>query len=235
MEYTHASVGYTVAHPFEPPGWLGQRRLSSRILTASRCLAPLGPGPWALSWTNCTPEHRLKEANRLGVDPGALPALDHWLQTQMDNGLWGWPRWFASVSVARDFARQFLSGAGDAVILGVGLLDVGAQPLLEQYPDSLEPGTPGIVQFLRTGRELDPGGNRLGYEPLAEEYGDFHSWLCFNAEAFSSSEGGPEINAAGLIDRPEQATEVAERLGTALEGEQPHSWYPALLVSYPVG
>src|SRR5690349_3495860 len=101
------AAGYAAARPFRPRPPLDCTRLPQTVLTASACLAAVGPGPWALSWTSVAAEQRRQSAHDLGVPPDELPHLAEWLQARMDAGEWTWPRWFTTLATAREFVARF--------------------------------------------------------------------------------------------------------------------------------
>ena len=187
--------------------------------TASHCLAAVGPGPWALSWTSGSTERRRDSARELGVDPASLPLLDRWPKTRMDAGEWRWPRWFTALATAREFVARFCAPDPVTVDPGAGVAEAKARELELPIVPSEAP--------------LAPGGRALGYEPLgAEQGGDFHSWLCDDLEPVLRERLALRVNAQGLIDDLDVAAAAAREIIEPGVGAEPVPWFPALLVAY---
>jgi hypothetical protein len=191
----------------------------------------------ALSWTDVAEQSRRASADGLGVDPELLPQLAHWLETQMDRGEWIWPRWFASLPVAQEFAQRFCSPLDGTVVLGLGVTDATADQLLADHPESPSETTPsaGIVEQVRHRLPLAAGGDVLGWELLGDMWGDFHSWLCNDLEPILRDRLGVRVNRRGLIDDLDTAAAAAGYLNTHADtGAEAVPWFPALLVAYAV-
>ena len=212
-------AGYAAARPFRPAPPIHGARLPPALLTASSCLAAVGPGPWALSWTTGSAERRRDSARELGVDPAALPLLERWLQARMDAGEWTWPRWFTALATAREFVARFCARDPATAVIGIGVTEATVRELgLPIVPDE---------------RPLAPGGRALGYELLgAEMGGDFHSWLCNDLEPVLHERLALRVNAHGLIDDLDTAAAAARELMDPEVGAEPVPWFPALLVDY---
>jgi len=210
------AAGYSVARPFRPRPPLDCARLPQTLLTASDCLAAVGPGPWGLSWTTESVERRQESARALGVDPASLPLVERWLQARMDAGEWSWPRWFTAVGTAREFVARFCAPDPATVVLGVGVTEATARELA--LPDAAP---------------LAPGGQSLGYELLgAEQGGGVHSWHCNDLEPVLHERLAIRVNAHGLIDDPDTAAAAAREIMEPAVGAEPVPWFPALLVAY---
>lgn len=226
------AAGYLLCIPWEPPA---QHRdewaLPPRVLTASPCLAVIGPGPWGFSWVTDDGTSAL-DRERFGLANGREKEVGTWLDVQRKDGNYGWPNLFLDLPTARSFLRNF-QPTGDLVLIGLGLPVAALEPLLSDYSEKIR-AREGFLVGLQRGLPLAPNGMERGYEILGEEHGgSFHSWHCNNLAPVVSRELGVTVNQYGLIaDYPSamRATEIVRRPET---GAEPVAWDAWLLVEYP--
>lgn len=232
----HIALGYVLARPFDVPEWLAGERMPSRIVTASACLAAIGPGAWALPWVRMDESARADAATALGLSPGQLPTICEWVNTCMRARDWGWRGYFRTLGIAQRFIAAFEPEADDLLVLGLGLPADLVPNFLRDNPLP-EPGTKvGATAFATFGADrvgLADADAVLGYEVLNDDAaGGFHSWMCNRLEPDMHEALGIHINEHGLID-DEHAARTAAALIERDDRGEPGFWRPWLLARYP--
>jgi hypothetical protein len=211
-------------------------RLPASIVTASSCLAAIGPAGSALPWVRSSDEQRTADIEALGLTATQLESVATWIGEQHGLGTWGWPHVLRSLATARAFVRKFGPDASDLQVLLPALPDAMVDAYLADHPVSSNPrfATNGVEEAIRRRERPAPGGTRLGYELLGDEDdGDFHSWYCNDLEPLVHQQLGISVNQFGLIDDLDAAVGAAELLMQDDVGAEPVWWRPWLLIAYP--
>ena len=148
-----------------------------------------------------------------------------------------WPGVFASVEEARAYFRKYLARLTDVRLLEIALPEIYFEPALASSAPSRANEAESALHFMlsRKRKTAALAGTALGYEILGiEDGGHFHSFLCNQLQNEYSRELGITMNAAGLIDRLEDAKKATELTRRDDVGAEPVDWFPFLLVSHPL-
>ena len=207
--------------------------LPTRILSASNCIVEI-PDAWAVEWAKYQDSERQEEAATFGIEPEILPQVVTWVTSRLNSEEIGWPVVFYTLETAREFAKKFLPGNEDVVLLGIGLQQEFADVLLQEEKPPDNHGIPGVYQALGKGLALEGDGEVLGFEVLGYEWGGFHSWLCNGLEVGSSREFNIRPNSHGFISNLEDAAKSAEYASRETVGAEPALWQPWLVIKYPM-
>ena len=233
----HVSGGYRLVRPFRPDAaWAPPRLAGEPVLTVSSCLAPVGPGTWALSWGGDADP--AAEAVALGLVPDAVSSAVAWTEAAMLAGGWGWPEVCLSLDAARSFVAACVpSPPADLRLVGIGLPEdlVAACRSDHPLPTDRGVGATALDELVHRADPLAPGGTPLGYEVLGEELGGtFHSWWCHRLVAELEDELNFAVGPDGLIGDLATARAAASAVDGPPPRGEPVPWRPWLLVDYPL-
>jgi len=211
--------------------------LPDRILSASACICPQFPGPYAISWSSVEPENRASAFDKIGVPSGARKEAQEW-STRSFEALFGWPGVFFTPEAAQAVRSRFFAGS-DLAVVGIGLPAKYRHAFLsEATPDPPRAGfaprgKSGWLKVIEARKPLPVAGTPLGFELLNVEFGDLsHSWLCNNLERTFAERFGIRPNRAGFIESFEAADRCCEALENEEHGAEPDPWFPWLIVRY---
>ncbi len=149
-----------------------------------------------------------------------------WLATAYDEGDLLWPDVLTSPGVARSFAQRFTLPTESLVLLGLAL----PEPCVDDFLES-EPGYAGIPRLLRKHEPLAGDAEVLGYEVLAFEHDEFHSWMCTELGEHAVAELNVHPDGAGFLRTLEDAEHVSQWATSDAAGDG-KTWLPWLLVRY---
>jgi len=201
--------------------------MPERLVSLSSCIAPQLPEAWAIDWTGERPAERERLAAAFGIGPEGLPELLRWVTVRFDSEI-GWPDVCFGLDTARRLAT-FASG-DDVLLVGIGVDERCVSDVL----GSERAASAGMHGALIRRAPLAQGGESLGHDLVAANYGFSCSWLCSNGlEADVIAALGLRPNAHGLIDDPDAAAGAAEFLARPETGAEPGVWVPWLVVRYP--
>lgn len=212
------------------PGWeqLRTELLPDKLVSLSSCISPRLEVCWG--WGADSAPLVLD----FGIPQEKLEAFTAWCQGAYadDANMWGM---FFSTDGARRFARQFLPGAPDVMLIGAGLSKESPGINPRQPPEGEQFG---IEQWIEKQLSLEQGGAPLGFEVVSFSYGTFgHSWLCSGLEQDMHRLFGIRPNHRGLIGTYAEARKVCawiaedEMQGRRAEPEPYDVW---LLAAYPL-
>jgi hypothetical protein len=153
-----------------------------------------------------------------------------WSTEEFDR-VWGWPCVLYELETARDLHRRFLSSATNLRLLGLALPEDLVPAFLEEAKPIPNEGDIGFYTCLTSDRQIEPGGDPLGWEILGFDRG-FHSWLCNGLEKDVFQALGIRPATNGLIQSAADAKQAAEYCDQEGLGE-PVLWLPWLIVEYP--
>jgi hypothetical protein len=216
--------GYFIARPHERAEWMSDL-LPSVVLSASPCIADIGP---SLTWAERTKKGakwRREEAARLGIAPEQLEALARWLDDAYEGGRVRWPNVLATPEVGRSFAAEYALDTDSLVLLGIALPEHHVETFLREEEES------GIRQLLEERTPLAPEAEHLGYEVLGLDFSTFHSWLCNHLERDAARDLGVTPDERGFLKTLGEAERVAEWANED-EGTEPVLWQPWLVARY---
>jgi hypothetical protein len=233
------AVGYLLVRPLERTSFWSAELIPRWITSASSCLCPRFPGPYAIEWSSSSEEVRSAAFAKLGVPAALQPAARAWATESFEKEF-GWPSVFYSPNAAWNAKRIFVSEEVDARVIGVGL----SADALDRFLANAAP-PPGVEGYAPMGKSgpfamgsrrepLVPGGRTLGFEPMNVERGEpSHSWLCNSLETYAFEKLGIRPNADGLIETLEDAQRCCDSIARAEVGAEPGPWLPFALVEYP--
>lgn len=229
----HVGVGWVLARPWRPAWEWALDRLPSEIITVSRCLAVVGPGPWILPWVSERPKDS-GAAAALHIRPDRKAEAGTWVDERHRHGEWGWTSWFSSADVAREFAARFVDIVDGPRLIGLGLPADLVDDYLEAHQQLDWSGQSGAIKFLERREALPADSQALGYEILGQEYSYFHSWYCNQMESVVHERLGLSVNSDGLLDDIVDARAAATVVNDPAVKGEPVTWWPFLLVELPL-
>lgn len=223
------SAGYFLIRA-DNPGWdeLKSDLLPDQFISLSRHFSPRLDVTWG--WIPGSPQSALD----FGIPPAKLDAFLAWCQAdyQADMDIFST---FHSTKAARRTIERFAIDPANLHVIGAGL------PRELEEKDWREPSnehTPGIEKRIEQHLPLEPGGERLGFEVVGFEYGNFGcTWLCSNLHQAMHELFGIRPNQYGLIDHYADAKKVYdwiaedEMQGTRAEPIPYDVWQ---LIDYPL-
>jgi hypothetical protein len=199
--------------------------LPGPLISLSTCLAESAFEYW---WS----AENVESATGFGVPAGRLPELVTWYRDRFGVEF-GAPNVAFTLAVVHEFIEQFVEDPADLVVLGCALAADQADRLL-QHPAAPDQGEYGVYEAIRGDMPLDEGGEVLGYEVLSYEYGIEHSWLCGGLERDAREVLGISPGSWGLIAGESDARAVAAYANRDDVPTEPGTWFPWLVVRYPV-
>lgn len=219
------SAGYYLVLPTRRPQCVSSL-LPDPLLTLSNCVGEVAPAGWVVDNPGycLTEAQRLEEAAKIGIPAEFMPALTEWASAEM-----GSPHTcFESVLQARDFCTRFVRSK-DIVLLGIGLHCSLYGFLNSQTEDEANAGY-DIIDRLKRGRHMAPGGCLLGYELLGFDGMSFHSWLCHPLPEEAHEKFGVTPNPFGFLDSITEAMQVTRYAKET--GAEQAMWAPWLVLQY---
>jgi len=223
--------GYFVTRAVERPAYVSSDLLPPRIFSLSECICDFVPDVWAVEWARVSPEDRMTEASKVGIEAATLPEVISWATRQMNTGNIGWPRVFLASHDARAFATRFLPRDSASSCWESAC----PQALWNSSSPNRLLGRrwgPGVYKAVSNRVGLESGGAVLGWEVLCYDYGGFHSWLCNGLEGDVAEKYGIRPNEAGFITSAPEASVAAEYCSRQDVGAEPGFWAPWLVVEY---
>ena len=148
-----------------------------------------------------------------------------------------WPDQLRTLDTGRELLRRFPISRNGWRLLGLGLRRNNAASFVAPYaPRHENEFPPSIAEAISKGIALDPAGHIIGYEVLAWEVNNFHSWFCSLSEKDVSQELAIAPGPEGLLESYDDAVRVAAA------AVRPHDaapfgsidWYPWAVVNYPL-
>jgi hypothetical protein len=212
--------------------------LPERIISASKCICPQFPGPYAIEWAAGSEQEQAQEYMRMGLSASLQTQAQQWATKQLDSGF-GWPGVIYTLQGAR-FAQEYFFPHDDQVILlGIGLPGAMMQTFLDYAaPPPTVPGyspiaPSGYYQVAKRNVALPSEGTLLGFEPLNTYSGQLeHSWLCNGLENHCSNALGIRPGANGLLIDFGSAQRCCQEISREEVGSEPGLWQPWALVQY---
>jgi hypothetical protein len=225
--------GYLFVGAAPRPQYSEARVLPASLWTPTSCICELYPEHWAFSW--CKPRQGDVDAaiRQLGLDPADLQRLQAWVDQQFGQGRVGFPGIFLDLEVARQFAASFVRAGPEIKLLGIGLPELYVPEFLAEARPGPQEGPPGVYLAVESGAPLAEGGASLGFEPLAYEYGSFHSFICNSLEKDYVERLRLPINEHGRFTELAACERAVEYTRLDTTGAEPALWQPWHIVEYP--
>lgn len=213
--------------------WMDGELLQEKVLSASRCVCATVPDDWAISWERRDKQVRQEAAALFNIPATRLYDLVQWTTVQMNDGRMGWPNVFYTLSLAREFVRQFVPLHSDLRLCGLGL----HKQMIGQFLEEAEPCEPanhpaGVYQAISRGYSLEESGKVLGFELLGYKHGNLHSWTCNVLQRTIADELGIRPNGLGFIESVSAAQRATQYLREGRVGKEPGWWAEWLMVQY---
>lgn len=226
----HAAAGFVFVQSIQRPTHLSSELLPDKVLSLSRCLCNLLPGIWGLEWANVSNTKRSEAAGSFGISGDQVDDAISWTTSKFGDGAVGWPGIFTSLDAARECASRF--HLANSRLLGFALHEDWVESFVAEEAAGAGLGKSGIYEGVSNRVPLPEPGKILGWEVLAYEYGDYHSWLCFNLETDIANNLNVLPNEIGLIATPNEAEAVAAYCHQDDAISIDLTWTPWLLVEY---
>jgi len=205
----YVSGGYFLTRLVQMTKWMASGLVPERVVTLSSCLTAVVPRGWYL---NEPPEPRnLGTALKLGVPEDRLSGVYPWMAAHPPDPPDVWPYAFTTLERAREFAREFLTAATEARLIGAALHRSLVDRFLALAAD--EQGRTNVsehTEAVKLGRSPASGGRVLGFEVMGDNVKEDHSLLCTGGEKDIATAFGIRLNAHGLIDTFADAVRAAE-------------------------
>ena len=232
------SAGFLLVRPVVRPSYVSAQLIPHEVISASDCICPQFPGPYAISWCN-TPEHdRATLLTTVGV-PQALHGRAIEWATSAFGEVYGWPAVFYTLDAAREARAQFLADVQSMKVIGLAVPEELACDFVREATPRVSPpgyapnGESGYLECVKRAIPLPPGGRALGFEPLNLQLGMLEdSWLCNGLEQHCATALGVRPSETGLLASLEEAKRCCAEIDRDEVGAEPGPWYPLLLSEY---
>jgi len=234
----YLSGGYYIAKYIERPSYFPKDLLPERIFSISKCISSFIPGTWAINWTVDEESERLERARYFGLSAEELKEITQWATDNFEVEFGAWCAFYSLYS-AYNLRDRFLTGQNDLVIFGIGIhksyfevfTDAAKPP--PQQPGYAPEGKTGVYTCVSKGKNIEPGGDVLGFELVNLEHGLIGcSWLCNGLERVFHDRLGIAPNKEGFIDTFESASECVDLISRGDINAEPGLWLPWLVVRY---
>ena len=212
LEYT--SGGYFLTKRFRRREWMSAELVPEYVVSLSPCVTEVFPDSWFLN--EAPNQTNIDIAAKMGVQPHRLAELYPWMKRHPPEPANIWPYAFSKLDTASEFAREFLQGAADVLLLGTSLHKEFLEALLgEAGPmhDSMFASGPYVserTEVLRLGLPPADDGNLMGFEVFGDAVKESHTLLCTGGEKDVHAEFGIRLNQNGLFGTLRDAHRVAQ-------------------------
>jgi hypothetical protein len=232
------SVGFLLIAPVLRPSHVSVELIPDEVISASDCICPQFPGPYAISWCTTSDEDRARLLASVGVPRELHRGAIEWATSSFGE-VYGWPAVFYTADAAREARAQFLATASSVKVIGLALPEEFATSFVSEATPAASPpgyaptGESGYLECLKRGNPLPPGGRALGFEPLNLQLGMLEdSWLCNGLEQHCAVTLNIRPAANGLLTSVEDAVRCCAEIEREEVGAEPGPWYPFLLTEY---
>ena len=234
MNEQFISAGVLLVKPIPRPEYMSVERIPTEVISASACICPRFPQPYAISWCATPDDARESLLREVGIRDDLHQRAIEWA-TDVFGEAYGWPGVFYDVDTARAARAQFFPPDPSVKVIALGLPEGLAPSFIRdatppQSPPGYAPnGESGYLECVRRQRRLPDGGRPLGYEALNLQMGVLYdSWLCGGLE----KELDVHLAAHGLIASLEDASRVCSAVNREELPAEDGPWYPLLLVEF---
>lgn len=237
------SAGFILVKPAHFPQWpeasdLKAALLPHTILSASPCLCPQFPGPYAIDWCSDTEANAEKAFDRIVLEPNHRAAARTWA-TEHFGQVYGWPGVFYDLPGAIAAKRQLFPKADDLQLVALGLpsefreIFMAATTPAPPQPGFASTGKSGYLEAVERYQAVPNGGTPLGYELLNIDMGQVGcSWLCNRLAQHCAETLGIKPNQHGLIETLTLANACLTEITKPAVGAEPGLWLPFALVQF---
>jgi len=161
------AVGYLLLRRLERTSFWSAELLPRWITSASGCLCPRFPGPYAIEWCSSPEGDRTAAFAKLGVPSGLQAAARAWATESFEKEF-GWPSFLYSPDAAWNARRLFFPRDVDARVIGVGLTpDMLDRYLADAAPPPRVEGYAPIGETGRSRWDIDESLSSLAAAPSA--------------------------------------------------------------------
>ena len=232
------SAGFLLIKPVVRPPYISAELIPDQVISASDCICPQFPGPYAISWCTTSDEDRTSLLSQVGVPRELYADAIQWA-TAVFGESYGWPGVFYTADAAKGAMARFFTTPESVKVIGLGLPEQFASDFVNEATPPASPpgyapnGESGYLECIKRGSQLPSGGQTLGFEPLNLQCGMLEdSWLCNGLERHCSATLQVRPSAVGLLTSLEDATRCCKEINREEVGAEPGPWYPFLLVEY---
>jgi len=237
LEY--ASGGYFLTKRFRRREWMSAELVPENVVSLSPCVTEVIPDSWYLN--QAPNQTNLDIAAKMGVPLHRLAELYPWMKRHPPEPADMWPYAFSTLDRAREFAREFLQGAADVLLLGTSLHKEFFEAFLSEAgpvhgysrfgKDATYVYVSERTEVLKLGLPPADGGNILGFEVFGDAVMERHTLLCTGGEKDVRAELGIRLNQNGLFETLADARRVAQ--WASVEGHaEPFLYLPWRLEQY---
>jgi hypothetical protein len=182
------------------------------IVTVSPCMAKRLPGAWAFEQVTMTLQQRKEEALNHGIGLSDVDRLVAWTADRANRNEIAYPDLLSSKKIADELVEELTFDRSNWNLLAIGLRQDQVKEFLSEFEQARQttPGMFGIPDVIRRRETPDPTGRLIGFDVLAIDYGECHSWFCNSLEEPIAAELGIRPGAYGLLPTWSEANACAE-------------------------
>lgn len=232
------SAGFLLVKPVVRPSYVSPELVPDEVISASDCICPQFPGPYAISWCNISDSDRASRFAKVGIPHERNAEAIQWATSGFGTS-YGWPGVFYMLGAAREARERFFPGSGSVEIIGLGLPEQFAADFIDEATPPKSPsgyapsGESGYLECLKRADPLPSGGRSLGFEPLNLQLGMIEdSWLCNGLEQHCALTLHVRPSPNGLLASLDDGIRCCDEINRDEVGAEPGPWYPFLLVEY---
>jgi hypothetical protein len=232
------SAGFLLIKPVVRPSYVSAQLIPDEVISASDCICPQFPGPYAISWCNTPDQDRVSLLTLTGVSQELHGRAIEWATAEFGQ-TYGWPGVFYTADAAYDARARFIAEPETVKVIGLGLSEELVPDFVNEAMPPMSPpgyapsGQSGYLECVKRGKPLPPGGRLLGFEPLNLQLGMLEdSWLCNGLERHCATTLQVRPSANGLLASFEEAMRCCAEINRDEIGAEPGPWYPFLLAEY---
>lgn len=224
------SAGFLLVTPVARQAYMPERLVPAVVISASACICPQFPGPYAIEWCSGWPESRAAKLQAAGVPAELHDGAMEWA-TAAFGERYGWPGVFYTLEAAREARDRFFPADARPLVIGLGLPAAFVEGFITYATPPVSPpgyapaGESGSLEVVKTRQPMPAGGRIIGYEPMSLMLGVFDdSWLCSGPREEHVRTLGLHSVQNGFL----ASLEEASRYGA----DAPEIWLPVLLIEY---
>ena len=232
------SAGFLLVKPVGRPPYVSPELVPDNVVSASDCICPQFPGPYAISWCSTSDADREDLLAAVGIPHELHGEAIQWA-TSFFGTLYGWPGVFYVPAAAREARERFFPSSGSVKVIGLGLPERFAKDFINEATPSKAPsgyasnGESGYLECIRRANALPSGGRPIGFEPLNLQLGMLeHSWLCNGLEQHCAVTLDVRPSPNGLLATLDDGVRCCDEISRDEVGAEPGPWYPFVIVEY---
>lgn len=223
--------GYYLVEGSSIRNWMNPSLIPATFHSLSNCICSHHPDISVLTWMNEADKGE-KYRQKLRLSAEEFQILQNQADQWFENEKYAWGQVFLDLSLAREFATNYLSHIKNIKLLAIAKTPRYRELFLQEAPSNN--CQEGVYRALLSHQTIDIKHNFLGYEILGYEYGWFHSFVCNQLETDFVEKLDIELNQYGLIDRYDLAIRASDYVNFPDTGAEPSLWLPWAVVELKI-